>query len=149
MSDKTPARTEPWDPFRDLDVFRGWPRSRFLEGLGEGWPSLPARWAPSMDLAETDDAYVVTVELAGAKKDDVHVEVENGVLTIRGEKKSEREEEKEQRRYTERTFGSFARSFTLPSNADENAVKASFDNGVLKVEVAKGEEQKSKTIQIR
>jgi HSP20 family protein len=102
-----------------------------------------------MDLAETDDAYVVTVELAGAKKDDVHVEVENGVLTIRGEKKSEREEEKEQRRYTERTFGSFARSFTLPSNADENAVKASFDNGVLKVEVAKGEEQKSKTIQIR
>lgn len=148
MAEKNPKSIEVWDPFRELDLFRNWPTSRFFGGLREGLPAAPARWAPSMDFAETDDKYVVTVELAGAKKDDVHVEIENGVLTIRGEKKSEREEEKEDRRYTERTFGSFSRTLTLPSNAKDDDVKASFTDGVLQVEIGKGDEPKSKAIKI-
>jgi len=146
--EKTPSSVETWDPFRELELFRNWAPARFFGGLREGPAGLPARWAPSMDFSENDKSYVVTVELAGAKREDVHVEVENGVLTIRGEKKSEREEENEQQRYTERCFGMFARSLTLPSNANEDDVKASFSDGVLKVEIAKGEEQKSKTIKI-
>jgi HSP20 family protein len=149
MADKTPATIETWDPFRELDFFRNWTSPRFFGGLREGLPAAPERWAPSMEFSETDDGYVVTVELAGANKDDVNVEVENGVLTIRGEKKSEREEENDKRRYSERTFGMFSRSLTLPSNAREDDVKAGFSDGVLKVEIAKGEQEKSKTIQIR
>jgi HSP20 family protein len=148
MSDKTPAKIETWDPFRELDLFRGWAPGRLFGGLGEGSLPSPARWAPSMDLSETDTHYIVTVELAGAKRDDVHVEIDDGVLTVRGEKKSEREEESEERRYTERSFGMFSRSFTLPSNVKDDDVKASFNDGVLKVEIGKGDEPKAKTIKI-
>jgi hypothetical protein len=75
-------------------------------------------------------------------------EIDDGVLTIRGEKKSEREEENEERRYIERSFGMFSRSFTLPSNAKDDDVKATFSDGVLKVEIGKGDEPKAKAIQI-
>jgi len=104
---KKPATVERWDPFRELDLFRGWPSFRSLAGLrDEGFPSL-ARWAPSMDVSESDTHYVVTVELAGAKKDDVHVEMHDGVLTIRGEKKSERDEKKEHRHYQSKNRSRF------------------------------------------
>ena len=118
MSKKMPAMRETWDPFRELDLFRGWPSMRSVEGARENAFPATTRWSPSMDVSETDTQFVATVELAGAKKEDVHVEVEDGVLTIRGEKKSEREEHDEQRRYTERCYGAFSRSFTLPSNAN-------------------------------
>jgi len=148
MSEKTPALRESWDPFRELDLFRGWPSMRLLGGQRESALPAMARWSPSMDVSENDTHFVATVELAGAKKDDVHVEVEAGVLTIRGEKKSEREEENEQRRYTERCYGAFSRSFTLPTNANEDDIKASFDEGVLKVEIGKRDESKAKAIQV-
>jgi HSP20 family protein len=149
MSENKPAPVERWDPFRELDLFRGWPSLRSLAGLrgDEGLPSF-ARWSPSMDVSESDNQYVVTVELAGAKKDDVQVEMHDGVLTIRGEKKSEREEEEEHRHYVERSYGMFSRSFSLPANADEDQVKASFDDGVLTVEIAKTEEKKPKAIKV-
>ena len=148
MADKTPATIETWDPFRELDLFRNWAPGRFFGGLNETRPGLPARWAPSMDFSETDKNYVVTVELAGANKDDVNIEIENGVLTVRGEKKSEREEEKEERRYTERSYGMFSRSLTLPSDAMEDDVKATFKSGVLRIEIGKGDEPKSKVVKI-
>jgi HSP20 family protein len=147
MSDKSPARVETWDPFRALDLFRDWPASRMFGGFREG--AGVDRWSPSLDLTENDDEFIVTLELAGAKKDDVHVEIEDGVLTVRGEKKSEREEKNEKRRYTERSFGVFSRSFTLPSNADGDDVKASFENGVLKVEIGKREKAKTKAVKVR
>ena len=148
MSEKNPSPIETWDPFREFDLFRGWPSTRALAGLRDSSLPVQARWAPSMDVSESDTHYVATIELAGAKKDDVHVEVEDGVLTIRGEKKSEREEESEQRRYSERSYGAFARSFTLPSNANADEINASFNEGVLKVEIAKCEEPKAKAIQV-
>jgi HSP20 family protein len=148
MSEKKPASVERWEPFRELDLFRGWPSLHSLGGLrDEALPSL-ARWSPSMDVSESDSHYVVTVELAGAKKDDVQVEMHDGVLTIRGEKKSERDEEKEHRHYVERSYGMFSRSFSLPANANEDDVKASFDDGVLTVQIAKTEEKKPKAIKV-
>lgn len=106
-------------------------------------------FAPAVDVSESDEAYVITAELPGAGKDDVTVELHDGVLTIRGEKKSEREETRDEARYVERTYGSFSRAFTLPSNADGNHLEAGFENGVLTVKVPKMEEAKPRVISIK
>lgn len=145
MAEKETAHPVAWDPFRELDLFRRWPLRDF-SGLGGALEATPGRWAPSVDVSEDDAQYVVTAELPGAKKDDVSVELHENLLTIRGEKRNEREEKNEQRRYVERTYGSFSRSFTLPSNADADRIKASFEDGVLTIEIAKREELKPKNI---
>jgi len=148
MAEEPTSALKRWDPFRELDLFSGWPSLRhfpLMQSTGEG---LPGRWAPSIDIAESEKEYVVTVELAGANKDDVKVEVQDGVLTLRGEKRSEREEKEEERRYVERTYGSFARSFTLPANADGDQVRASFREGVLSVEIPKRDQEKPKAIEV-
>jgi HSP20 family protein len=147
------------DPFEELDLFAGWGpwreagslRERLARLLGEpvGAAVGRARFAPSVDIAEDDERYVVTVELPGAKKDDVTVELKDHVLTIRGEKRSEREEKKEQSHWVERSYGSFSRSFTLPSNAVADRVKAEFASGVLTIEVPKAEESKPKVVPVR
>ena len=149
-SERTPVR---WDPFEELDSFRGWSPFREL-----GWPRLSralergagrAALLPAVDIAEDDDRYVVTVEIPGASKNDVTVETDDNVLTIRGEKKSEREEKKEQTRWVERSYGSFTRSFTLPANAQAERVVASFKDGVLTIEVPKRPEAKPRAIAIK
>ena len=146
MADKKESGVQRWDPFRDLDFFGS--GSPFRHPAFSSTLSSANRWAPSVDIAENDDQYVITVELAGASKDDVNVEVHDGTLTIRGEKRDEREEKNEKRRYIERSFGSFARSFTLPNNADGDQVAARFQDGVLTVEIAKCDEAKPKSIQV-
>ena len=150
-TEKRPAK---WDPFRELERWsplREWPSLRmgrlFDELLGErGAVSVPS---PAVDITEGDDKYVVTAEVPGVKRDDLTVELHDGVLSIRGEKKSEREETKEKARYLERSYGAFTRAFTLPADANAEKVSASFENGVLKVEVAKRAEAKPKTIAIK
>jgi HSP20 family protein len=148
MSNKSVAPVEVWDPFRELDLLRSLPSMRWLSGMRDSAFPAAGRWAPSMDVSENDTHFIATVELAGAKKDDVHIDVQDGVLTIRGEKRSEREEEKEQLRVTERSYGAFSRSFTLPSNANPEDIKANFEDGVLRVEIGKREQPKAKAIQI-
>jgi len=141
-----PSGLTTWDPFGDLEVFSRWdPFRRGLRSFGD--PSM--RWTPSLDVSEDDDQFTITVELAGASKDDVNIEVQDNVLTIRGEKRSEREEKKEQRRYVERSYGSFSRSFTLPANADGDRVEATFKDGVLTIEVPKREDSKPRTIAVK
>ncbi len=139
-----------FDPFEDLDVFGRWSPFRGRTGLArildEG---RQERFLPAVDIVEDDDRYVITVEVPGAKKDDVTVEIHENVLTIRGEKRSEREEEKEHRRWVERSYGTFSRSFTLANNAAGGRVKASFEDGVLTIEVPKEEESKPKLISIK
>jgi HSP20 family protein len=110
------------DPFSELELFSASPMQRYWgpwrlldELMGE---TRGRGFAPAVDVSETDDDFRVSVELAGAKPEDVTVELHDGVLTIRGEKKSERDEHKEHARYVERVFGSFVRSFTLPQNAN-------------------------------
>ena len=143
------------DPFAELDFVspfrRGFalgPWRMFEDYLGEA-PRAAAQFAPAVDVAETDDAYVVTAELPGAKPEDVTVELHEGVLTLRGEKRSERDEHREHARYVERTFGSFSRSFSLPPNADPEKVDAAFKEGVLTLRIPKREEAKPRTINIQ
>ena len=143
MSEQERAAVTPWDPFRELDFFRGFPRLR-------GALAEPAnRWSPALDVSEDDAHYLITVELAGANRDDVNVEVHDGVLTIRGEKRSEREDKDEHRRVVERSYGSFSRAFTLPANADANHIAATFDNGVLTVDIPKAEAAKPRPISVK
>ena len=101
-----------------------------------------------MDFSENDDRFVLTMELAGAKKENVTVEAHENVLTIRGEKRSERTDENEQRRYVALSFDSFCRSFSLPANADADAVGARFADGVLTIEIAKREEAEPETNEV-
>ncbi len=149
----------PWRPFGELEpwpsLFGEWPFSsrfpRLLEEFGRDWPG-GARGRgvlPAMDVSEDDRQYAITVELPGIRKDDVHVELQEGMLTIRGEKSSEREEKKEQRRYMERTYGSFSRSCRLPGDADGDRLDASFKDGVLTITIPKTEESKPRTIAIK
>jgi len=149
-----------WEPFADLDLFERWMPfrellapsgrlGRLLEGFSGETARLPRAFAPAVDIHEDEKHYTVTVELPGGKKEDVQVEVREGVLTIRGEKKSEREEKKEHRRWIERTYGSFMRSFTLPENADAEHVDASFKDGVLTLAIPKIEAVKPRSIAIK
>ena len=101
-----------------------------------------------MEVRETADAIEVTAELAGVKKDDVHIDYEDGVLTIRGEKSYERTSEDERRHVHERRYGSFARAFTLPREVEVDSISASFDAGVLTVRVPKAERAKGRRIEI-
>jgi HSP20 family protein len=143
-----------WDPFEELDLLRGFRplRELGLPGRLSRWLDegvRPPRFAPAVDISEDDDRYLVTAEIPGATKDDVTVEADEGTLTIRGEKRSEREGKKEQSRWVERSYGSFSRSFTLPANAATERVSASFKDGVLTVEIPKREESKPKVIAIK
>jgi HSP20 family protein len=124
---------------------------RMLRELDEEWPGSFMRggWLPALDIHETDGEYAVTVELAGARKEDVTVECHDGILTIRGEKKSEREEEKEKRRFVERRYGTFSRSFSLPSDADSEKIDAKFENGVLTLTIPKSEAAKPRTVAVK
>jgi HSP20 family protein len=146
------------DPFAELDLFER--SSPFRRGAASPWRLLDelfggevARagrgFAPAVDVSESADEYVVTVELPGAKPEDVSVELHEGVLNIRGEKRSERDEHKEHSRYVERVFGSFSRSFSLPQNANGEKVQASFVDGVLTLRIPKREEAKPRTIAIQ
>ena len=151
--------TARWDPLRDLDVWEGFrpgrdwelgtPRlTRMLEELFGARPRA-AGLAPALDVVEDDGSYIVSVELAGARRKDLTVECHDNVLTIRGEKRSEREEKKEQRRWTERTYGSFSRSFSLPPDADPDRMEASFKDGVLTITIQKSEETKPRVVNIK
>jgi HSP20 family protein len=101
-----------------------------------------------VDIAEDDQEYMITAELPEVKKEDVKVTVENGVLTITGDRKFEKEEKTKYHR-VERCYGSFARAFTLPDNGDATKVNAEFKDGVLRVRVAKTEAARPKQIEVK
>ncbi|MBL9096821.1 MAG: Hsp20/alpha crystallin family protein [Alphaproteobacteria bacterium] len=124
--------------------------NRLFEDFGRGSVSrfAGAEVVPRIDVAETDSAIEVTAELPGIDEKDVDVVLRDDVLTIKGEKKSEREEKKKDYHLVERSYGSFQRSIRLPFEADGETVKASFVKGVLKISVAKPTEVKEKTVKI-
>ncbi len=113
-----------------------------------GMPS-GGRWMPAADVREDDDAIDIDIELAGIDPDEVDINVENGILTIMGEKHTERKEGKEgQFHSVERRYGSFARSFQLPQGVDESKITANFDHGLLTVEIPKSALPQPRRIQI-
>jgi HSP20 family protein len=155
---KGPARAvaarEPFGELRDWRPFgEGFPSrlERLLREFDEDWtwPSTRGGWLPALDVHETDDHYAVSVELPGVARDDVTIEFNEGLLTIRGEKRSEREEQKEKRRFVERHYGTFSRSFSLPGDADADHIDADFKDGVLTLTIPKTEESKPRTIAIK
>lgn len=122
---------------------------RLLDRFGS--TELTGAWAPAVDVAETGDEIRVEVELPGLNPEDVEVRVENGVLTVSGEKRSEFEEGKEGSSYhlIERRYGRFERSFTLPRTVNAEKVDARFSNGVLSIGMPKAETAKPRRIAIK
>jgi HSP20 family protein len=141
-----------WDPTREVNSLQSEMNRLFNTFFdnpvqaGSG-PNL-RRWVPAMDLVETDDHFVLRADLPGLTEDDVSIELEDNVLTISGERKSEHEEHKEGYHRVERAYGSFGRSLTLPEGVDADTVEASFDNGVLEVRIPKPEERKPRKVAI-
>lgn len=141
-----------WSPWREIERLRRIMEEAFDEFLTE--TSKPARrregfeLVPSMDVYDAGDRIVVRVELPGVKKEDVEVTVKGRELVIKGEKKKEEEYKDENFYYSERVFGKFTRSVTLPVDVKVNEVKATFKNGVLEIELPKVEEARAKEIRI-
>lgn len=105
-------------------------------------------WVPPVDVQETDEAYKLHAELPGLSKEDIEITLENNVLRLAGERKFERDVKKESFQRIERTYGSFTRSFALPSQVNAEGVQATFENGVLTVVVPKKEQAKPRQISI-
>ncbi len=142
-----------WNPFREMEELQNriWNAFNLSPARrGEGQESITvAQWAPLVDITEDDNGYLISAELPEVKKQDVKVTVENGVLTISGERQFEKEEKGRRYHRVERSYGSFLRSFTLPDDADASKVSATFKDGVLKVQVAKSEAARPKQIEVK
>ncbi len=105
-------------------------------------------WAPAVDIHDTGEGFVVTADLPGVKKEDIVIDLKDGTLTIKGEKKFEEKVPKENYIRIERSYGRFVRSFSLPNNVDAEKIKATFNNGILDLQIPKKEEAKPKQITI-
>ena len=139
-----------WDPYRELSSFA----DRFNRALGtvtgrerDEEMSLGA-WIPPVDIAEDKDRITLTAELPGFREDQVKIQMEGGVLTIRGERKFEEEKNGRNFHRVERSYGQFVRSFTLPNNVDRDQIRAAFENGLLQIELPKSEEARPREIKI-
>jgi HSP20 family protein len=142
-----------WEPARELGSLQSEMNRLFNTFFdapaGGGSNGAPLRrWVPAMDLVETDDHFVLRADLPGLSENDVSIEVEDNVLTVSGERKTEHEDRREGYYRVERAFGSFARSLTLPEGVDPDSVAASFDRGVLEVRIPKPEERKPRKVNI-
>ena len=132
-----------FNPFKELD---SWLNS-YNHAVANGQVDAGTDWRPRVDIAERDKAFEITAELAGVPKEDIKVSLDNNVLTISGERKSEVEDKKHHR--IERFYGSFSRSFSLPENVDESAIKAENKDGILKLTLPKAEvKEKQRQIEI-
>jgi HSP20 family protein len=140
------TRFERWDPFEELQTLRG-RTDRLWAQLTQDKTPL-ADWAPKTDVIETTNDIVLRAELPGMNEKDVDIQIENGVLTIKGERTAERELEEKGYRRIERDYGTFFRSFTLPVNIDAEKAAATFANGLLEVQLPKKEGAKPKTIKV-
>src|SRR5512146_1658021 len=139
-----------WDPFANMDemfarmpsLLGRWPR---WAGNGEG----AAEWSPTVDISETDTEYLLKAQLPAVKKEDVHVTFDDGMLTISGERKQEKEEKGEKFHRIESLHGSFARSFSLPDAIDPAAISAESKDGVITIHVPKSKTEAKKPKEIK
>lgn len=149
-----------WNPVRELatlpssilemqkEINRMFDRF-FRGGVVDEGDLLSTMWMPAVDLIEKDDEFVAKVELPGVRKDDVKITLHDNTLTIRGEKKEEKETKDSSYHRIERTYGSFQRSFTLPTAVRQDKVEAEFRDGVLTITMPKAEEAKRKQIEVK
>lgn len=140
-----------WDPFRQMqetmnrvfDRNPGYPRYERYEEV----PVL-ASWSPAVDVREDDGRIVLTAELPGVPLEDIHISVENNVLTLSGERKVDEKHEQGGYHWRERAWGSFRRTFTLPSTVDREGITADYKDGILTVTVPQREEAKPRQIAV-
>jgi len=142
-----------WDPIKELEELR----NRFSTAFGRtaaqpnsGKESMTvAEWSPLVDITEDDKEYLIKAELPEVKKEDVKVTVEQGVLTITGERKFEKEEKNTKYHRVERSYGSFVRSFSVPDDSDPAKVVAEFKDGILKVHLTKSEQARPRQVEVK
>lgn len=138
-----------WDPFASLDdmfsrmpsVFGRWPR---VSGDGD-----TAEWSPTVDISETDTEYLLKAQLPAVKREDVHVTYDDGMLTISGERKQEKEQKGEKFHRIESFHGAFSRSFTLPEKIEAGSIRADAKDGVITVHVPKSKVEARKPTEIK
>src|SRR6266478_6424713 len=144
-----------WNPLREMDEAQNRLHRFFLGdfptriGCGEIHSLAGADWSPEVDISEDDQGYLLKADLPEMKKDDVRVTVEDGILSVSGERKSQKEDQKRKFHRIERSFGNFRRSFTLPEDADSTKVTAEFRDGVLKVHLPTTTRPRSKAIEVK
>jgi HSP20 family protein len=147
-----------WKPFRELAPFRDFDRMR--KEMDHLWNSFfesglrrrtegGMEWIPSLDVSETKNELVVKAEVPGLDPKDIDISLSDGLLTIRGEKKQEKEEKEANYHLVERSYGSFTRSVQLPKEIQSEKISASYKNGILKITLPKSEEAKKKEVKIK
>lgn len=141
----------PWRPFGELSSLRRemdrlWENFFVERPLGKIWER---EWAPSLDMSETKDNFVVKAEVPGIDAKHIDISLTGDVLTIRGEKSQEKEEKEEDYHLVERSYGSFSRSVRLPAEVESNKIKASYKNGILAITLPKSEKAKAKEVKIK
>ena len=140
-----------WDAFRDVLALQNRMNSIFQEynrNQGEGDSLVTAAFVPPVDIYEDEQKIALNLEVPGMKESDLDIQLENNLLTVKGERKFEKEEKEENFHRIERRYGSFTRSFTLPQTVDTGAATASYDAGVLTISLAKKEAAKPKQVKI-
>ncbi len=138
------VRYEPWNLLNQLQR----ELERMHEGDTEGGSIATAQWAPAVDIKEESDRFVLHADIPGVKPEDIDVSMEDGVLTIKGEKESESKTEEKGYKRIERSYGSFYRRFSLPDTADPEGISAKSKNGVLEITIPKREAVKPKKISV-
>jgi len=143
-----------WDPFRELDELQSrlstlFGRSPVRKDGGKDEAMTVAEWAPLVDIVENEHEYLIKAELPEVKKEEVKVTVQDGVLSLSGERKFVKEEKDKKYHRVERAYGTFVRSFSLPEDADEDKVAADFKDGVLQVHLPKSEKARPKNIEVQ
>jgi HSP20 family protein len=140
-----------WEPFAGIDeafarmpgMFGRWPRA--FEGNG----TKLLDWTPSVDISETDSEYLIRADLPAVKKEDIHITLDDGMLTISGERKQKTEDKNEKSHRVETLYGKFSRSFSLPDNADAANIRAESKDGVITVHVTKVKAEPKKPTEIK
>jgi len=138
-----------WDPFREFSTLQDRMNRLFQQSHGDREEALTtSTFAPAVDVYEDEHNVTLKIEVPGIDEKDIDVRIENNTLTVHGERNFEKEEKEENYRRIERQYGSFTRSFTLPSTVDPNNVQANYEKGVLKIKLAKKAEAKPKQIKV-
>ncbi len=130
------------DKAKSVSLFGGehfWPN--FLDPFRQFGTAIANLFTPSAEAVDTNDAYEITIELPGVKENDIDVSIEGNMLRVKGEKRAEHEEKKENYYFSERHYGAFQRNFRLPENVDHAAIKASFKDGILTLKLPKSEKE--------
>jgi HSP20 family protein len=137
-----------WEPFRGASTLHEHLNRVFGEGFGRAEESNLTTWAPAVDILETEHELVVKADLPDVDPKDLDIRVENNILTIRGERKFQKQVNENNYLRVERSYGSFARSFSLANTVNSEAIKADYQNGVLTLNIPKREEAKPKQIKV-